>query len=61
MTAREKRMLKRYAKVVGAALLAQLTLWVQQGTPPVDWKFFFVPTVAAFLLAVEKGIQREKK
>ena len=62
MSARETRMLRRALKGFVATLIAQLVVFLQAGAAPTwgnVWLFLLMPSLVAFLLALEKGLQRE--
>lgn len=61
LTDADRRAIRRFVKVLIAALVAQGVEWLNRGAPPVTWREFLIPVLAAALLSAEKRLQREKK
>jgi hypothetical protein len=60
LSPRGERTVKRLLKGFVAGIVAQMAVWMGQGMPAVDWKFFLIAPTAALLLAIEKALQPEK-
>lgn len=60
LSPRAERVLKRACKGAAAGFLAAVVMWLNNGMQPVGWQYFTIPAATAFVLALEKGLQKEK-